>query len=114
VQAKIVNFFREDRPPEASFTLPFSIIEGMSGSPVLTYHNGPKVVGIAIGNRTSRILAKETFEYEDDKLEYKETVNRIVEFGAAHHCAAMSIFLGALVNPGFLITDQRTSIPYLE
>ena len=110
---KIVNFFQNtDR--QALFTLPYPVIEGMSGSPFMTYHTGLKVVGIATGNRSTRILAAETFEYKDERLEFKETVNRIVEFGTAMHCAAIQHFLTGTAACGANITHGRCDIPGLE
>ena len=112
---KIVNFFRhEDSNDEASFTLPYAILEGMSGSPVLTYHNGPKVVGMGIGNRSSRILASEVLEYKDGKTEFRETVNRIVEFGVGYHCAALESFLVHAKVQGFVLSNTAVSIPGLQ
>ena len=112
---KIVNFFRHEHGvDQASFMLPFPILEGMSGSPVLTYHNGPKLVGIAIGNRSSRILAHEIFEYKDDKKEFKETINRIIEFGVAYHPAAIIQFLSEVGVKGFIVSDQRVELSGLE
>jgi hypothetical protein len=104
---KIVNFFNNEQSSEvASFTLPYAVLEGMSGSPVLTYHNGPKLVGIGIGNRSSRILASEIVEYKDSQREFKESVNRIVEFGVAHHCAAIQSFLVQVGAQGFQVSAQ--------
>ena len=40
-------------------SLSYAVIEGLSGSPVLTYHNGPKLVGMCWGNLQSRIVASE-------------------------------------------------------
>ncbi len=112
---KIINFFgHEDGVDQASFMLPFPILEGMSGSPVLTYHNGPKLVGLAIGNRSSRILAHEIFEYKDGQSEFKETVNRIIEFGVAYHPAAIIQFLSVVGVGGFIETDQRVEVSGLE
>jgi hypothetical protein len=112
---QIINFFGHG-PDEsqASFMVPFPILEGMSGSPVLTYHNGPKLVGLAIGNRSSRILASEILEYEDDKTEFKETVNRIVEFGIAYHPAAILHFLTLAGIESFVSSEERVSVPGLE
>lgn len=108
---KIVNFFNYEVSSEtASFTLPYAVLEGMSGSPVLTYHNGPKVVGISIGNRSSRILASETVEYKDSQHEFKESVNRIVEFGVAHHCAAIQSFLIQIGAQGIHIGTEQVKI----
>jgi Trypsin-like peptidase domain len=112
---KIVNFFNHEHSLEvAAFTLPYALIEGMSGSPVLTYHNGPKVVGIGIGNRSSRILASEIIEYKDSQREFKESINRIVEFGVAHHCAAIQAFLSQIGAQGFQVSAGRLVIPGLE
>jgi hypothetical protein len=112
---KIINFFRHEHAvDQASFMLPFPVLEGMSGSPVLTYHNGPKLVGLAIGNRSSRILASEILEYKDDKTEFKETVNRIVEFGVAYHPAAIIQFLTLAGVAGFVVSQERVAVPGLE
>ena len=112
---KVVNFFDyELSERQSKLTLPFAVLEGMSGSPILTYHNGPKVVGIGIGNRSSRILASEVLHYQDEKQEYHETVNRIVEFGVAHHCAAVVGFLSDAGISGFVVSEARVPIPGLE
>jgi len=111
---KIVNFFNYEKSnASASFTLPYAILEGMSGSPVLTYHSGPKVVGICIGNRNSRILASEIVEYKDDRREFKESVNRIVEFGVAHHCAAIAVFLSQVGARDFIVSSGQVEVPNL-
>lgn len=112
---RIVSFFRHEQGvSQASLTLPFPILEGMSGSPVLTYHNGPKLVGVAIGNRASRILASEVMQYKDETMEFKETVNRIVEFGVAYHCAAVIQFLAQAGVAGYVVSDSRVEVPGLE
>ena len=87
--------------------LPFPILEGMSGSPVLTYHNGPKLVGVAFGNRSSRILASEVVEFRGQNQELKETIHRIVEFGLAYHSASVVSFLDRHNVTGYVISDQR-------
>jgi len=112
---KIVNFFHHEQSVnQASLTLPFPVLEGMSGSPVLTYHNGPKVVGIAIGNRNSRILASEIIEFDNERSKFKETINRIVEHGVAYHCAAINSFLVEAEINGFIMTDTRVQVSGLE
>lgn len=108
---RIVNFYQLEDDRKTMFTLPYPVIEGLSGSPVLTSHNGPKLVGIATGNRITRILAAETMEYKDGNVDYKETINRIVEFGTSMHCAAISNFLATIPNSGALITDTDIKIP---
>ncbi len=112
---KVVNFFNHEHGSnQASLMLPFPILEGMSGSPVLMYHNGPKLVGLAIGNRSTRVLASETLQYKDEKTEFRETVNRIVEFGVAYHPAAIIHFLHAAGLQGFIVSDERVDMPDLE
>jgi len=110
---EIINFFKSEANTN-SFMLPFPIIEGMSGSPILTYHNGPKVVGLAYGNRSSRILASEVLEYKDTHKEIKETVHRIIEFGVAYHCASIIRFLTEIGITGQVVSDSNVEIPNLE
>jgi hypothetical protein len=112
---KIVSFFQHADVRTAMLTLPYAIIEGLSGSPVLTYHSGPKLVGMATGNRIARILAAETMEYRDQEVELRETINRIVEFGMAMHAAAIAAFISSLPEcAGVIVTDQNVSVPHLD
>lgn len=111
---KIVNFHQLEHQSAVMMTLPYAVIEGLSGSPVLTYHNGPKVVGVATGNRSTRILAAETLDYKDGEVDFRETINRIVEFGTAMHCAAIVNFLTGVPGSGIVVSDQRVSVPNLE
>ena len=64
-------------------SLSYAVIQGMSGTPVLTYHNGVKVVGLCYGNVQSRVVAAETLEHEADGKTIRERIERIVEFGRA-------------------------------
>ncbi len=94
LSGKIVNVFSVDANRGIhSVLLPYAVIEGMSGSPVLTYHNGPKVVGLATGSQMQRVVAREVMDYKDTEREYRETINRIVEFGVAYHAATLVNFL---------------------
>jgi hypothetical protein len=112
---RIINFFDyQESDGRARLTLPFPILEGMSGSPVLTYHNGPKVIGIGIGNRQTRILASEVVEFREGDVQLKESVNRIVEFGVAHHPTAIVKFLLQAKAQGFVVSDARIVVPSLE
>lgn len=112
---RIVNFFSsEPSPISYSLMLPFPVLEGMSGSPILTYHNGTKLVGLSYGNRSSRILASEVLLYKDEKKEYKETIHRIVEFGVAYHCATIIDFLSQIGVKGFVVSDEQVNIPGLS
>ena len=113
---RIVNFFSsEPSPISYSLMLPFPILEGMSGSPILTYHNGTKLVGIGYGNRSSRILVDhEILTYKDERREYKETIHRIVEFGIAYHCATIINFLSQIGVKGFVVSDEQVNIPGLS
>jgi hypothetical protein len=111
---RIVNFFNHEKSPKmACLTLPFPILEGMSGCPILTYHNGPKLVGVGIGNRQSRILASETVEVEEGSTRFRESINRIVEYGVAYHAAAVQHFLAEASIP-CSVSNERVAIPNLE
>ena len=100
--------------PWLTFTLPFSVIEGLSGSAILTYHNGPKVVGIAIGNKKSRILAHKVIEFTNETGASKETIHRIVEFGVAYHAATLIGFLKGIPVSDIIVTNEQTNIPGME
>ncbi len=102
LSGRIVNIFSVDAQRGIhSMLLPYAIIEGMSGSPVLTYHNGPKLVGLATGNQMQRVVAHEVMDYQGSDREYRETINRIVEFGVAYHAATLISFLQEIwASPG--------------
>jgi hypothetical protein len=112
---KIVNFTKTDGPdPIWSITLPFPVLEGMSGSPVLTYHQGPKVVGLAYGNRSTRIVASEVLEFEGEHEQFHETVHRVVEFGRGYHCAEAVRFLTEIGISSAVVTEDRVQMVGLE
>ena len=99
--------------------LPYAVIEGLSGAPVLTYHNGPKVVGMCRGSESQRVLAQEGIETREGTSHYRETLHRIVEFGVAYDSSSLGSFLkGVSVldasASGYLETDARPDIPGLE
>ena len=114
-KGNIVNFSGSRvTPGSTALSLSYPIVEGLSGSPVLTYHYGPKVVGMCYGNVQSRVTAREVIEYKDQSVEYKETVVRIVEFGRAHHAAGIIAFLQEALVEGFVVSSHRVNIPGLE
>jgi hypothetical protein len=103
----IVAFFKNPRKGFShTITLSYPVIEGLSGSPVLTFHNGPKLVGVCYGSQAQRILASEIIEYKDTQKEYKETINRIVEFGLAHHPSVIIDFLIKKGVTGFIVSSD--------
>lgn len=110
---KIVNFTYAPNSQHAALSLPFAVIEGMSGSPILTYHNGVKIVGMAIASKSARVVASEAIEYEDERLKYKETVNRIMEFGVGYHGATLIDACGELEITEALVTNDSVDIPNL-
>lgn len=83
--------FRTERHVTA--TLSYPVIEGLSGSPVLMYHNGTKLVGVCFGSESQRVLASEIVELKEGEREYRETVNRIVEFGLAYRSEVVEAFM---------------------
>ena len=115
LSGRIVNIFSVDAQRGIhSMLLPYAIIEGMSGSPVLTYHNGPKLVGLATGNQMQRVVAHEVMDYQGSDREYRETINRIVEFGVAYHAATLISFLQEIGVSEVVVSDQQVNITGLE
>jgi hypothetical protein len=103
---RIVNIV-SDRADRATITLPFPVLEGLSGSPILTYHNGPKVVGMAIGSRSSRILAAEIVDVEEGDVRLREITNRIVEFGVGYHAVVLIEGLLRLGANQLVVTTEQ-------
>jgi S1-C subfamily serine protease len=109
----IVSLFavrQKEKGPYRKIMLPFPILEGLSGSPVLTYHNGVKVCGISIGSIQSRILAHQVEEFVDDRSHWRETVNRVVEYGLSYHPAVIECFLRELIPDKFCLTAERVEV----
>ena len=107
-KGNIVNFTQFKESPEfPGLSLSYAVIEGLSGSPVLVYHNGPKVVGVCQGSVQSRIAPREILEYKDDQIELRETVTRIVELGQAYHASGLVRFLGEVSAQGYIVSSDR-------
>jgi len=100
----IVNFTNAHDPERAGVTLPFAVLEGMSGSPILTYRSGVRLVGVATGNRQSRIVVSETVEVDEGNERHRETLNRIVEHGTGYHPQAIISFLASVGVSGFEVS----------
>ena len=106
------NIVNVSQPPHEGGTqrisLSYPVIEGMSGAPVLTYHNGVKVVGLCYGNVQSRVVAAEILEHEADGKILRERVERIVEFGRAYPSPVLAAALGVSPAKGWAVTAERT------
>ena len=114
-KGNIVNFSNSPKTlGSVAISLSYAVVEGLSGSPVLTYHNGPKVVGVCYGNVQSRVIASEVLEYKDKASEYKETINRIVEFGRAHHVAAIVPYLQKHGVKDFIVSSDCLNLSFLK
>ena len=74
---------------------------------MLTYHNGPKVVGLCYGSVQSRIAPREILEYQDERLKLRETVTSIVEFGQAYHASTLVQFLEEVGAQGYVVSSDR-------
>lgn len=88
--------FRNDRHPAMNLSYP--AIEGLSGAPVLSWTSasdsvGATVAGICFGSESLRVLASEVIEVEDGAEKYRETINRVVEFGLAYRADTLSEFM---------------------
>jgi hypothetical protein len=64
--------------------LPFPVIEGLSGSPLLMTYNGAKVAGVCFGSESSHVQAYESSTLVRDGRVQSERTERIVEFGLAY------------------------------
>ena len=107
-KGNIVNFTQSEKTSESTeVSLSYPVIEGLSGSPVLTFHNGPKIVGLCHGSVQSRIAPREILEYEDERLKLQETVTRIVELGRAYHASALIRFLEEVGAEGYVVSVKR-------
>ena len=94
LKGNIVNFQVPERNRGVTeVTLSYPVIEGMSGSPILTYHSGVKLVGLAHGSVSSRVIAHEHIDYKESEVELRETIHRIVEFGRGYHTATLIAIL---------------------
>lgn len=90
---------RADDPAKSQshFALPFAAVEGLSGSPVIVSGmGGPIIGGVVYGSEQQRVLAAEVIDVEDDQVRYRETTNRIVEFGRAYSLTVLRSFLDSL------------------
>jgi hypothetical protein len=89
----------------AAMNLSYAAIEGMSGAPVLSWTNasesiGATVAGICFGSESLRVLASEVLEVQVAGDTYRETVNRVVEFGLAYRADTLEAFMRSLdVDP---------------
>ena len=107
-KGNIVNFTEPEKAPESTeISLSYPVIEGLSGSPVLTFHHGPKIVGLCHGSVQSRIAPREILEYEDGRLKFQETVTRIVELGRAYHASALMRFLDEVDAEGYVVSAEH-------
>lgn len=91
--------------------LPYPIVEGMSGAAITTFHNGTKVIGVAHGSQSQRVLASEITEVDDGGSHYKETIVRMIEFGLAHHAQTLIDFLGEVEAEGYVVSKERLPPP---
>ena len=106
-KGNIVNFTRsEGKPRIVGMCLSYPVIEGLSGCPVLTYHNGPKVVGLCYGSVQSRIVASEILEYQDERRTLQERITRILELGQAHHASVLVEFLEEAGAQGYVVSSD--------
>ncbi len=94
--------------------LQFPVLQGLSGSPLLTTWNGVKVCGILIGNLESRIVVYNIREYEDDNEKFRHYVEKVIEFGIAYHPAVIEVFLTESNVSSCIISDQRVAMDGLN
>ena len=107
-KGNVVNLTQhKGRDSVGGMSLSYPVVEGLSGSPVRTYHNGPKVVGVCHGSLQSRIAPREVLEYQDERVTLKETVSRIVELGQAYHANILVEFLEETGTHNYVVSSER-------
>ncbi len=99
--------------PYQRLLLPFPVIEGLSGSPLLTYHAGVKLVGVCYGNEPLRVKAYEVTETRDGDSVYREETHRIVEYGLAHPGNLLTAWLQDAGYRNFTVSAGRIDNPEL-
>jgi hypothetical protein len=107
----VVRFYTDNY---SRAVLSFPVIEGLSGSPVMVYHNGTKAAGICYGSEQQRVLAAEIVDSHDGDVHYRETVNRVVEFGLALRSEVIASFAAEIPDCEPVITSDRVPDPELE
>jgi hypothetical protein len=80
--------------------LPFPIVEGTSGAPLLVEPGQaagpattPGFTGVCYGSRQQRVVAQEVADVQEGEVSRSETLYRVVEFGLAFHIQAVGGFL---------------------
>jgi hypothetical protein len=78
----------------AEIVLPFPIIEGFSGTPLMI-DQGERagLAGVCHGSRQQRAVAEEVIEVEEDGQKRSQVTYRVVEFGLAFHVNSVAEFL---------------------
>lgn len=95
-------------------SLPFPVIEGISGSAVITQHRGHKLIGVCFGSQSQRVRAYEIIDQLDGATQYKETAWRVVEYGQAYHAAELVAFADRLELTSLSVAKDRTTTPGLD
>jgi hypothetical protein len=94
---RVVNIKKIPSDPRGknhqSLVLPYSVIEGLSGGPVLVDRHGTKLTGICYGNVEQRIEKSSDLIVEKDGKTTKESISRIVSFGLAYSGSTILDFL---------------------
>ena len=107
-KGNIVNFVSSGGSSTLTeMSLSYAVMQGLSGSPVLTYHHGLKVVGLCHMNLQTRLAPNEILEYRDEQLTYQETVTRIVELGRAYHANVLLEFLAEVNARVYVVSSER-------
>ena len=103
-----------DKGDWGGLALPYAVIEGVSGSAILTFHSGSKLVGICHGSESQRVLAYEVVDMQDGDVRYREEVHRIVEFGQGYPASTIEWFLRSESIDGFMVTAESPEIADID
>ena len=96
--------------PYPRLVLPYPVIEGLSGSAVLTYQSGVKLAGVAFGTEEHRVVTDHVVEVREGE-DVKETrALRVVEFGLAYPVVVITAWLEDEGITGFRVMGKEARL----
>lgn len=90
---------QQSEAQRAEVVLPFAVVEGLSGTPLMIDSADGKMSGIAgvcCASRQQRTVAQEITDTTKGGEEYSETLWRVVELGSALHVQEVGGFLSSV------------------
>jgi hypothetical protein len=89
-----------------SWGLSFPVVEGLSGSPLVTDHGRLLLIGLCYGSEQQRIAAHEATVVEGSGTTLREEIHRIIEFGLAFQVTVLEAFLQSVAAGEYMVSDR--------